>query len=245
MANKHETGQQRLVTQDMLARLPEPVQRYLEYTGVVGKPWVETVYLRQTGKFRQGFDRPWMPMSAEQWYTTNPPGFLWKARFKLAGLPLLRAEDKYQSGSGHMYGKLAGMITVFDQRGEKMDQGAMLRYLSEMIWFPAAFLGENITWEEVDENSAQVTLIDQGRSVSGLIYVDEAGKFTNFTAHRYREVNGDFSLDPWSTPVEEYGVRAGLNLPIRGKAVWNLPEGDLDYVDLEITELEYNTSTWR
>jgi hypothetical protein len=144
-----------------------------------------------------------------------------------------------------MYGKLAGMITVFDQRGEQLDQGAMLRYLSEMIWFPAAFLGENITWEEVDQYSSQVTLTDQGRSVSGLIYVDETGKFTNFTAQRYREVSGDFSLDPWSTPVEEYGVLAGLNLPIKGKAVWNLPEGDLDYVDLDITELEYNTSTWR
>ena len=64
------------VSEEMLADLPAPVQRYLDYTGVVGKPWVNTVTLKQTGRFRQGLDRPWMPMVAEQSYTTNPPGFV-------------------------------------------------------------------------------------------------------------------------------------------------------------------------
>lgn len=49
-----------------------------------------------------------------------------------------------------------------------------------------------------------------------------------------------FTLDPWSTPVTDYGVFAGLNLPTSGQAVWNLPSGDLMYVDLAITELNYN-----
>ncbi|MGW8226150.1 MAG: DUF6544 family protein [Anaerolineales bacterium] len=241
MTNRNQSGTQSLVTSEMLQNLPEPVQRYLNYTAVVGKPRIETVYLKQTGKFRQGLDRPWMPMSAEQWYTTNPPGFLWKAQFKIAGLPLLHARDEYQSGQGHMFGKLAGLFTIFDVRGEQLDQGAMLRYLSEMIWFPTAFLGENITWKSRDDHTAQVTFTDHGKSVSGLIHFDETGKFTNFTADRYREIDGDFSLDPWSTPVERYGVLAGLNLPVHGKAVWNLPEGDFAYVDLEITEIKYNT----
>jgi hypothetical protein len=37
-----------------------------------------------------------------------------------------------------------------------------------------------------------------------------------------------------------YGMRAGLNLPVHGQAVWNLPSGDLPYWDVEITEVEYN-----
>jgi hypothetical protein len=241
MTNRNQSGTQSLVTPEMLQDLPEVVQRYLNYTAIIGKPQIDTVYLRQTGKFRQGLDRPWMPMSAEQWYTTNPPGFLWKAQFKLAGLPLLHAQDKYQSGQGHMFGKLAGLFTVFNVRGEKLDQGAMLRYLSEMIWFPSAFLDENITWKSRDDHTAEVTFTDHGKSVSGLMHFDETGEFTNFTADRYREIDGDFSLDPWATPVERYGVLAGLNLPVHGKAVWNLPEGDFAYVELEITEIKYNT----
>ena len=139
-----------------------------------------------------------------------------------------------------MFGKLAGLVTVFDARGEHLDQGSLLRYLSEMIWFPAAFLGENISWQSVDEHTAQVTLSDQGKRVSGLLHFDASGQLTNFTAERYREVAGDFSLDSWSTPITGYGVMQGLNLPLAGQAVWNLPEGDFTYIDLQITELSYN-----
>jgi hypothetical protein len=215
------------------------VQRYLEYSGVVGKPWIDTVYLKQRGRFRLGLDRPWMPMVAEETYTTDPPSLTWKARFKVAGLPLLRARDRYEGGQGHMFGKLAGLITIFDARGDELDQATMIRYLNEIMWFPTAFLGENITWQEVDDESAEVTFSDGGKSVSGRMFFDQVGRLTNFSALRYREMEGEYSLDPWSTPMTGYGVLAGLNLPLRGQAVWNLPAGDLVYAELEVTEVVY------
>ena len=239
MANPRGSDKQ-LVTPDMLGGLPEPVQRYLAYTGVVGTPLIDRVRLKQEGRFRQGPDRPWMPLSAEELYTTDPPSFVWNARFKIAGLPILSAKDRYESGHGHMFGKLAGIYTVFDITGEKLDQATMIRYLNEIMWFPTAFLGENISWGEADEHSAQVTFTDHGRSVSARIIFDEVGRLTNFTALRYREIDGDFSLDPWSTPILDYGERAGLKLPTRGQAVWNLESGDLTYADLEIGKVEFN-----
>ena len=110
MPDQVKSPREQLVTEDMLADLPGPVQRYLNHTGVVGKPWVNSVHLKQSGRFRQGLERPWMPMTAVQSYTTYPPAFIWNARFKVAGLPLLRARDKYASGHGHMFGKSAGFI---------------------------------------------------------------------------------------------------------------------------------------
>jgi hypothetical protein len=230
-----------LVSENMLENLPEPVQRYMHCTGVPGKPWINRVALKYTGKFRQGLDRPWMPMSAKQVYTISPPSFIWDARFKVMGLPMLRARDEYSSGQGHMFARLAGLITVFDVRGEQLDQGTMIRYLSEMIWFPTAFLGENITWQAVDDHSADVQFEDAGKSVKGRLFVDDDGRPTNFTAMRYREIEGDFSLDPWSTPLTSYGVHAGLNLPTHGQAVWNLESGELTYAELQIEEIKYNT----
>jgi hypothetical protein len=231
-----------LVSASVLTELPAPVQRYMRFTGVLGKPWIHSVVLTQVGRFRQGLDRPWMPMTAKQIYTVSPVSFAWDARFRIMGLPLLRARDEYSSGRGRMHAKLAGLYTVFDVEGEKLDQGAMLRYLSEMIWFPTAFLGENITWRAVDGHSADVQLADGVKSVSGRLFFDDDGRPTNFTAKRYREIDGDFSLDSWSTPITGYGVRAGLQLPTQGQAVWNLPSGDLTYVDLEIEEVAYNTA---
>jgi hypothetical protein len=236
-SNKNDRG---LVTAGVLEDLPGPVRRYLSYTGVVGMPWIDTVRLKQVGTFRLGRDRPWMPLTAEELYTTNPPGLVWNARFKIAGLPLIRAKDKYESGKGHMFGKVAGLFTIFDARGDELDQATMIRYLNEIMWFPTAFLGENISWQAIDDRSTQVTFSDHGKSVSARMFFDGAGRLVNFSTMRYRETDGSFSLDPWSTPITDYGELAGLKLPVRGKAVWNLDSGDLEYADLEITEVEYN-----
>lgn len=239
MRTKGEDNQ-RVITAAMLEELPSSVQRYMTYTGIVGYPWIDSVRLKQEGRFRQGLGRPWMPFTAEEFYTTNPPSLVWNAGFKIAGLPLLRANDMYKSGHGSMLGKLAGLFIIFDLRGDKLDQATMIRYLNEIMWFPTAFLGENISWEEIDHGTAQVTFSDRGRSVSGRMFFDNDGRLTNFTTMRYREINGEFSLDPWSTPILDYGDRSGLKLPIRGQAVWNLESGDLPYAELEVTEIEFN-----
>jgi hypothetical protein len=233
----------KLITPAMLENLPAPVQRYMGYTGVVGTPWIATARLRQEGTFRTGADRPWMPVRAEEFYTTEPPSLVWNARFKLFGLPLLRARDRYDAGQGHMYGKLAGLYTVFDAKGEELNQATMIRYLNEIMWFPTAFLGANISWAALDDDSARVTFTDHGKSVSADIFFDADGRLTNFKTMRYRENDGAYTLDPWSTPISAYGRLAGLNLPTRGTAVWSLESGDLSYADLEITEVAYNAAT--
>lgn len=229
-----------VVTEDMLENLPEPVQRYMNWTGVIGKPWIHTAHVTQSGKFRRGFDQPWMPLSAEQTFVTNPPAMVWRATFKRYGLPLMRARDSYQHGEGHMYGKLAGLVTIFDDRGEKLTLGTLTRYLSEIIWFPIAYLGDNITWTAVDDHSADVSITDHGRTVGGRMFFDDLGRPTNFETERYFETNGSYVLRPWFTPTHEYGVRAGLNIPVRGDVGWHLPEGDLIYGDFYIEEVEYN-----
>jgi hypothetical protein len=231
-----------LITTEILQNLPEPVQRYMAFSGVLGKPWIDTVGLTQTGRFRQSADQPWMPVTALQTFTTNPPGFVWKARFKLAGLPLMSARDAYHDGHGRMYGKMAGLFTLFNALGPEIDQGTLLRYLGEMVWFPTAFLGENITWQEVDDQTAQVTLRDGSQTVSARISFDAEGRPKNLTAQRYREQDGSYALHSWSVPMTAWEARAGLNIPVRGMVTWNLPDGDLPYYEWNISEVEYN---WR
>jgi hypothetical protein len=90
-------------------------------------------------------------IKAEQFYTTNPPGFHWKARFKMFGLWIVKGDDTYKAGHGHMFGKIAGLYTIFDARGPELDQGTMLRYLNEMTWFPIALLSDYVTWQAADD----------------------------------------------------------------------------------------------
>lgn len=234
------TSQGKIITEVMLDKLPEPVRRYLFYTGVVGQPWIDTARLKYKGVFRMDKDKPWMPMRAEQVYMTNPPGFQWKAHFSMFGLPLLYGQDTYKDGQGHMFGKLAGLKTVFDVRGAELVQGTMLRYLQEMMWFPIAYLSDYITWDAVDDHAADATFTYGTERVTGRMYFDDAGRAMNFVAQRYRETQGTFSLDTWTTPISEYSTFAGLRLPFSGQATWLLPAGDLTYIKLEIAEVTYN-----
>lgn len=229
-----------LVPAEKLSDLPDPVRRFMEWTGVVGQPWIRTARVHQAGRFRLGLDKPWMPMKATQLFTTDPPGFVWRARFKLYGLPLMSARDSYRDGQGHMFGKLAGVVTLFDDRSEQLTQGTLTRYLSEMGWFPTAYLGDNVTWTAVDDHSADVTLTDHGRRATGRMFFDDLGRPTLFQTTRYREVNGHYSPETWSARTTEYGQRGGLNIGTRAQAIWNLAAGDLEYGDFEIVEVAYN-----
>jgi hypothetical protein len=231
------------IIEEMISGLPEPVKKYLRYTGVVGSPWIASVRLTQVGRFRQGIEQPWMGFKAEEFYTTDPPGFRWNAKFKMFGLPLLKAEDKYEKGHGRMYGKLLGLKTIFDEKGEKLDQACMVRYLNEMMWFPTAFLNNNIRWEELDDKTAQVKFTDNHKEVEAQMHFDDDGRLKDFKALRYRENAGEYSLDQWSTPITSYGEFAGLKLPKKGLAVWHLPDGDLPYIELEIKEIAYKMAT--
>ncbi|MDT8307799.1 MAG: hypothetical protein RRC07_17825, partial [Anaerolineae bacterium] len=135
-----------VVTADMLEGLPDPVQRYLTYTGVVGKPVVNTTRLEMKGRIRQDEEQPWMDFVAGEFYTVTPPAFTWHAATKVAGLPLVRVRDSYVDGAGNLQVSFAGLRTMSDARGPDVDQGSLMRYLNEMMWFPTAYLGDNITW---------------------------------------------------------------------------------------------------
>lgn len=228
------------VTSKMLEGLPSPVRRYLAYTGVVGKPIPRTVSLRQVGKIRASADKPWMKLDAEENYTIDPPGFSWVGTVRKMGLPFIRARDSFQNGKGRMLVKCGGLVTLADATGMEMDQGAMMRYLNEMIWFPSAFLRNNVSFEPIDDDSAKVTLIDCRKTAQATMHFDDVGRMTDFVALRYREVKGKYALETWSTPISEYSEFDGLRLPVKGSAVWKLKEEDLEYINLVVTELKYD-----
>ena len=235
-----KSGAGTVVTGEMLRILPQPVQRYMAYSGVLGKQIPRTIRLKQIGKIRQSEKSAWMKLEAEEYYSTTPAGLIWKAFLPTKRFPLTLGRDAYLNGHGSMLIKMLSLIPLANATGTEIDQGSMMRYLNEMTWFPAAFLGENINWKAIDDTSAEVTLTHQGKSASATMYFDEEGKPINFIAKRYRMVGKKHDLETWSTPFTGYGEFEGLRLPVRGQGVWNLKEGDLAYVELEITELKYD-----
>jgi hypothetical protein len=169
----------------------------------------------------------------------QPPGFVWAGTARLGPLPLARARDMYADGAGRMLVKVASLWPVVDASGAQLDQSGMMRYLSEMIWFPAAFLADNIAFQAVDDSSARVTLTDQGQTATGTLVFDNQGRLTDFVAKRYRTPDAS-GPETWSTPITGYGEFEGLRLPARGKAAFKLPDGDFEYIDVTVTDLHYD-----
>jgi hypothetical protein len=81
-----------------------------------------------------------MPLAAEEHYSVQPPAFVWAGRARLGPLPVARARDMYAGGQGRLLVKAASLWPVVDASGEQMNQGEMILYLNEMMWFPAALL---------------------------------------------------------------------------------------------------------
>jgi hypothetical protein len=237
--SKQNEPRTKTITDKDLDGLPEPAQRYLRYCGVVGTKPIQTVSLKQKGFFRMKEDQKMMPIEAEQYYTTNPPSFLWYGKISPIPLFSIKARDKLLNGEGSMLIKLLGLFKVGEALGIEMNQAALTRYLSEAIWFPTVLCSEYVQWIPVDSNSAKANIEYKGIEASGVFHLDSKGQLTNFTTERY-QINGDERvLRPWSTPISAYKEINSLNIPYKGDAVWHMDGREFKYIEVEITELKY------
>lgn len=229
-----------IIKKEDLAGLPLPVQKWLEGAQVVGMEKIHTVRLKQEARLRLEKDKPWMMAEAQQYFTVDEPGFIWKAQIKAAPFFHIAGRDKYFRGRGNMLIKPLSLLTVADASGEEIDQGTLVRFLVETVWFPTAALCDYINWEEIDSHSARATMSYGGVTAAGTFYFDPEYRVIRFVAERYMEQKGEFSLETWSCHLDEYKNIAGLLIPVKGSIIWELNSGDFEWFQFTITDLEYN-----
>lgn len=234
------TSEKKIVTKEMLSGLPPIVQKWLERSNVIGKEISYSIHIKQIGEMRTTPDGKWMPVEAEQWFKTEKPGFIWIADVKYAPGIHFAGRDKYENGKGHML--IKSIIPVADAKGKEVDQGAMVRYLVEIVWFPSAALNDYIQWEQIDSTTAKATMTYGGITASGLFKFDANGDVINFEAKRYYDRKGGATLEDWFIQVEpnSYKEFEGVRVPTRSAVTWKLKEGDFTWYKLEITDIHYN-----
>ena len=220
--------------------LPRPVQNWLQYSQVVGKERSVAARTKQDITMRLKADQPWMRAKVEQYFRTDEPGFIWAVDIKAAPLFHIVGRDQYIEGSGNMLIKLLSLITVANGSGKEIDQGTLLRYLAETMWFPTAALSDYIQWEGIDSNSAKATMSYKGVTASGVFTFNEKGEVLNFVAQRYGDFDGEYRLETWSCVMNEYKEFDGVKVPSQGDVIWKLKTGDFHWYHFEVKEMEYN-----
>lgn len=226
------------ITAAMLDGLPEPARRYLLRAGVVGSAVPTIVRLRQVGRIRSSADSAWMPFEADETYSVSPPGFVWRVELPSRAVPLAVGRDEYLDGAGSILVKLGAVLPMADEHGPELTDAGLMRFLNEMTSFPAAMLLPNVRIEAAGEQDAfRLTISDRGAMATGVMVIDAEGLPVTFRALRYN--TGTRSIETWETPFSGHGRFEGLELPSGGAGVWKLPAGDLDYIELTMTTLEY------
>ena len=231
------------VSEELVAQLPAPVQRSLRRSGVVGSLLPERTVVHQSGRIRSSETSKWLRFKSRETYEIARPGFEWRASLKVGPITVGLATDSFRHGEGRMHVKLLGMINVVDAAGPAVDQGSLLRWLNETMWFPAVWVTDLISWESVDNHSAIGSVRVDDLTVQAEFRFDDDGRFVDFHADRHRDLgDGRFEITPWSTPIRTHARLGGLLLPESGGGVWHLADGDFEYIQIQATSVSYEHS---
>ena len=223
--------------------LPAPAMRYFRAVLRDGQPIVRRVRLAQEGDFLlRPEQNGWRPFTATQYVATQPPGFVWDARIRMAPGLGVRVRDAFVDGTGYMLATLMGLIRLASAAATPgIAAGALHRYLAEVVWCPTALLpSQGVVWTPLDDSSARATLTVAGTTVSlDFRFGPDRLVASVFTPHRARDVGGSAVPTPWQGHFFNYGERGGMRIPLSGEVEWLLSEGPQVYWRGRITEVSY------
>jgi hypothetical protein len=231
---------QKVIQSSDLAHLPPPVQRYLEYVGVIGKPTVTHFRLEFNGEMRQK-EKDWFSFSSTQHNTFHEPCRLFFIKGKMKGMPL-SGYHLYQGENAQIMIKALSLFPVVHVEGAEMFQSETVTFFNDLCLFaPINLVDPAIEWEEISSNRARAHFTNKGVTITADLIFNEQGQLVNFISDdRFAAENGDMKQYRFSTPVRDYKEINGYRLPTYGEAVWHYPDGDFSYGKFHLQDLEYN-----
>jgi hypothetical protein len=238
----NEMDSKEIITTEDLEVLPELVQNYLNYVGVVGTEKVSNFSVQFDGEFKMERDSKFVPYKAEQTSFQNQ-GIrlfymdLYLNKIKISGLHHFDQDD------ARMKIKILDVFTVVNEHGEEMKQAETVTFFNDMVLLaPQTLISDQISWKEIDDHSVEATFSHEGVTIKAILTFDEMGRISNFVSYDRLalEKDGLKTSVPWSTPISEYQELNGFNLPKYGEAIWHYEDEDFTYITLNVRDIDYN-----
>lgn len=199
----------------LVVDLPEPAQRYFNYTIRKGAPLRSVAEIDMTGEIGLGtLESPgYQPMQAFQ-ILAPPHGLVWKLK---AGL--ISGSDGATPETSWTRFWIFGLVPVVRAGGQDHRRSAFGRVVAEAaFWAPASLLpGTYVQWEPIDENSARSVVEYRDFKQAIEVTVDEAGAPIKVVIQRWSNANSEktYREQPFGGFLSEFREFDGYKLPTR------------------------------
>ncbi len=230
------------LTEEDIQHLPAIVQKYLHYSGSVGKERVLNFRAEFTGGIRSKSSEEFMPLKSVQYNFTDKPSRFFYIVAKKKGIPA-NGIHLYRDQTAIMLVKILGLFTVVDAKGEEMNQGETVTLFNDMCFMaPASLIDRNIEWKEIDAITVDAKFTNGNITIGATLYFNEEGGLVNFLSNdRFETTDGKtYRNYPWLTPVTGYSNVNGYRLPSGAKLIYKHPDEDLCYGEFALKSIEYN-----
>ncbi len=223
-----------VITKADVQLLPDPVKKYLCYSGVLNKPKVKNMRIVFKGEMRDK-GKEYFPFICEQYNFFDEPTRLFFMKATMFGIPV-PGYHHYINANAVMDIRLFGLFPVVQKSGELMNKVETVTLFNDMcLMAPATLIDKRITWQAIDSNSAKATFTNHAITISAILYFNEQGQLIDFISN-----DRDVNHYPFSTPVRNYKNINGINIMTYGESVWHYPDGKFN-----LKEIEYNVSAFK
>ena len=229
-----------VLTEADIAHLPQPIQHYMRYAGVLNQPSVNHFQLMFSGQMR-GKGQDWFNFESIQYNFFDVPSRHFFMRGKFFGLSL-PGYHKYQNGHAGMEVSFFGVFPVVKVSGPEMDIAETVTFFNDLCLFaPAALIDDRITWQTISDEEVIATFSYKQISIKAKLRFNAQGQLVDFISEDRYEVNEMKQL-PFSTPVFSYTHLNGRNVVSYGEGVWHYPEGPFVYGKFRLEDVAYNVA---
>jgi hypothetical protein len=235
------------LTEKDIQHLPVIVQKYLHYSGTIGKEKVLNFRVEFEGGIRSNSSEDYMPLKSVQYNFTDIPTRLFYIIAKKKGIPA-KGIHLYRDQKAIMLIKIFGLFTVVNAKGKEMNQGETVTVFNDMCFMaPASLIDSNIHWKEIDDLTVDAKFTNGNITISATLFFTEEGKLVNFLSNdRFETTDGKTYINnQWITPVTGYTDINGYRLPSGAKLIYKHPDEDFCYGEFKLINIEYNCKVYK
>ncbi|MDE2483073.1 MAG: hypothetical protein KGN02_12905 [bacterium] len=221
--------------------VPRCVARYLDAAFALDQRRIRAVRLRQRGELRGDARASWNHFNADEYVSTEPPGFVWDANVCVGRIPLFSVHDRYIDGRASVRGSVLGALPLAAPSASPLlDAAGLMRFAAEAAWYPTVLEpGPYVRWEDRGEDEARLEMHHGNVEASLDVRFDGDGMLAEVAGERGRAIGRELVPTRWIARYGEYRRIDGMMIPCAAEVSWAPTDGEFAVWRARLDEIAY------